>query len=173
MRLTLVRGDITGQEVDALVNAASRRMRGGLGVDGAIHTAGGPEVLADCIRRFPDGLATGAAGWTTAGLLPARWVIHVVGPDWSRGERDRGLLTSCYSAALAVADELGARSVAFPLVSAGAYGWPRDDAIRAAIETLRSTATAVEEARLVAFGGSAHAEIAAALESRPEDGPEG
>ena len=165
MRLTLVQGDITTQQVDAVVNAASRRMRGGLGVDGAIHAAGGPEVLADCIRRFPDGLATGAAGWTTAGLMPARWVIHVVGPDWSRGERDRRLLTSCYSEALAVADELGALSVAFPLVSAGAYGWPRDDAIRAAIETLRSAVTGVEEARLVAFGGSAHAEIAAVLET--------
>ncbi len=165
MRLSLVQGDITAQEVDAVVNAASRRMRGGLGVDGAIHAAGGPEVLEDCIRRFPDGLATGAAGWTTAGRLPARWVIHVVGPNWARGERDRSLLTSCYSAALAVADDLGARSVAFPLVSAGAYGWPRDDAIRAAIDTLRSTPTAVEEARLVAFGSAAHAEIAAAMET--------
>ena len=168
MRLTLVRGDITTQEVDAVVNAASRRMRGGLGVDGAIHAAGGPEVLEDCIRRFPDGLATGAAGWTTAGRMRARWVIHVVGPNWTRGERDRSLLTSCYSGALAVADELGARSVAFPLVSAGAYAWPRDDAIRAAIETLRSTATAVEEARLVAFDGVAHADIPAALEGRLE-----
>lgn len=164
MRLTVVQGDITIQEVDAVVNAASRHMRGGLGVDGAIHAAGGPEVLEDCVRRFPDGLATGAAGWTTAGRMPARWVIHVVGPNWTRGERDRGLLTSCYSAALAVADELGARTVAFPLVSAGAYGWPRDDAIRAAIDTLRSTATAVEEARLVAFGSAPHDEIAAALE---------
>jgi O-acetyl-ADP-ribose deacetylase (regulator of RNase III) len=120
VRLTVVQGDITIQEVDAVVNAASRHMRGGLGVDGAIHAAGGPEVLEDCVRRFPDGLATGAAGWTTAGRMPARWVIHVVGPNWTRGERDRGLLTSCYSAALAVADELGARTVAFPLVSAGA-----------------------------------------------------
>lgn len=162
-RVTLVEGDITAQQVDAVVNAANRAMRGGLGVDGAIHAAGGPEVLADCVRRFPDGLATGAAGWTTAGRMPARWVIHVVGPNWMRGERDRGLLTSCYSGALAVADELGARTVAFPLVSAGVYGWPRDDAIRAAVDTLRTTTTDVEEARIVAFGRAAHDEVAAAL----------
>ena len=163
MRITVVEGDITTQRVDAVVNAANRGMRGGGGVDGAIHAAGGPEVLEDCIRRFPDGLATGAAGWTTAGRLPARWVIHVVGPNYGAGERDRSLLTSCYSRALAVADELGARSVAFPLVSAGIYAWPRDDAIRAAIETLRATPTDVVEARLVAFGRAAYDEVAAAL----------
>ena len=165
MRLTVVQGDITTQEVDAVVNAANRRMRGGLGVDGAIHAAGGPEVLADCRRRFPDGLATGAAGWTTAGRLPARWVIHVVGPDYAAGERDRALLTSCYANALAVADELGARTVAFPLVSAGVYAWPRDDAISAAVETLRTTPTAVEEARIVAFGRQAYDELHAAVDA--------
>jgi O-acetyl-ADP-ribose deacetylase (regulator of RNase III) len=163
MRITVVEGDITTQDVDAVVNAANRGMRGGGGVDGAIHRAGGPEVLEDCVRRFPDGLATGDAGWTTAGRMQARWVIHVVGPDYGAGERDRSLLTACYSGALAVADELGARSVAFPLVSAGIYAWPRADAIRAAIDTLRATATEVEEARLVAFGRSAYDEIAAAL----------
>ncbi|WP_104105583.1 O-acetyl-ADP-ribose deacetylase [Nocardioides sp. 616] len=152
MELTVVQGDITTQQVDAVVNAANRAMRGGGGVDGAIHAAGGPEVLADCVRRFPRGLATGDAGWTTAGRLPARWVIHVVGPNYTRGETDRALLTSCYRRALEVADELGARSVAFPLVSAGVYGWPLDDAIDAALETLRATPTRVEEARLVAFG---------------------
>ena len=162
-RITLVEGDIAAQQVDAVVNAANRAMRGGGGVDGAIHSAGGPEVLADCVRRFPDGLATGAAGWTTAGLMPARWVIHVVGPNWNRGERDRGLLTSCYAGALAVADELGARTVAFPLVSSGIYGWPREDAIRAAVETLRETPSDVEEARIVAFGRAAHDEVAAVL----------
>ena len=165
VRLTVVQGDITTQEVDAVVNAANRRMRGGGGVDGAIHAAGGPEVLDDCVRRFPDGLATGAAGWTTAGRLAARWVIHVVGPNWNAGERDRSLLTSCYSGALGVADELGARTVAFPLVSAGIYGWPREDAIRAAVDTLRGTTTAVEEARLVAFGRSAYDEISAVVEA--------
>jgi len=151
MRLTVVQGDITAQEVDAVVNAANRGMRGGGGVDGAIHRAGGPAVLADCRRRFPRGLATGQAGWTTAGDLPARWVIHVVGPNHRAGERDRSLLTSCYRNALHVADELGASSVAFPLVSAGVYGWPKDDAVAAAVETLRDTPTEVEEARMVAF----------------------
>jgi O-acetyl-ADP-ribose deacetylase len=163
MRVTVVQGDITEQDVDAVVNAANRRMRGGGGVDGAIHQAGGPAVLEDCRRRFPDGLATGDAGWTTAGDMPSRWVIHVVGPNRTRGETDRSLLTSCYSRALEVADELGARSVAFPLVSAGVYGWPRDDAIAAALEVLRAADTQVDEARLVAFGRSAYDEIAAQL----------
>jgi O-acetyl-ADP-ribose deacetylase (regulator of RNase III) len=151
MRLTVVRGDITEQQVDAVVNAANSAMRGGGGVDGAIHRAGGPAILEDCVARFPDGLATGQAGWTTAGNLPAQWVIHVVGPNFNAGQRDRALLTSCYANALRVADELGARTVAFPLVSAGIYGWPREDAVDAAVDTLRSTATDVEEARLVAF----------------------
>ena len=164
MKLTVVEGDITRQQVDAVVNAANRGMRGGGGVDGAIHRAGGPAVLEDCIVRFPDGLETGQAGWTTAGNLPARWVIHVVGPNHAAGNRDRSLLTSCYSNALGVADGLGARSVAFPLVSAGIYGWPREDAIRAAVETLHGTPTSVAEARLVAFGRAAYDEILAALD---------
>ena len=90
-------------------------------------------MLEDCIARFPHGLATGDAGWTTAGSMQARWVIHVVGPNYGRGERDRSLLVSCYARALAVADELGARSVAFPLVSAGIYAWPLDDAVTTAV----------------------------------------
>jgi O-acetyl-ADP-ribose deacetylase (regulator of RNase III) len=163
MEVTVVRGDITAQEVDAIVNAANRRMRGGGGVDGAIHAAGGPAVLEDCIARFPRGLATGDAGWTTAGDLPARWVIHVVGPNHRAGETDRSLLTSCYRRALEVADELGAGSVAFPLISAGIYGWPRDDAAAAAVETLRATPTGVEEARLVAFGDATYELIAQRL----------
>jgi O-acetyl-ADP-ribose deacetylase (regulator of RNase III) len=163
MELTVVEGDITAQAVDAVVNAANRAMRGGGGVDGAIHRAGGPAVLEDCIARFPHGLATGDAGWTTAGSLPARWVIHVVGPNYGRGERDRSLLTSCYARALAVADELGAASVAFPLISAGSYNWPLDDAIAAAVDTLRSTPTSVTEARLVAFSHSTYASLVAAV----------
>ena len=162
--VTVVQGDITMQVVDAVVNAANNRMRGGGGVDGAIHRAGGPAVLADCKRRFPEGLATGDAGWTTAGEMPATWVIHVVGPNYSAGQRDRALLTSCYSRALAVADELGAASVAFPLVSAGIYGWPKSDAIAAAVSTLRSTRTSVAEARLVAFDRATYDAIAAALD---------
>lgn len=156
MDLEVVQGDITAQRVDAVVNAANRAMRGGGGVDGAIHRAGGPEVLEDCRRRFPHGLGTGEAGWTTAGRMPARWVIHVVGPNHAAGERDRTLLTSCYANALSVADELGAASVAFPLVSAGVYGWPFDDAVAAAVDTLRSTPTQVRTARLVAFDTAAH-----------------
>ena len=163
MRITVVEGDITTQHVDAVVNAANRGMRGGGGVDGAIHRAGGPAVLEDCIERYPRGLGTGEAGWTTAGAMPARWVIHVVGPNYGMGERDRSLLTSCYANALAVADELGALTLAFPLVSAGIYAWPRADAIAAAVDTLRDTPTGVEEARLVAFGRTAYDEIAAAL----------
>ena len=155
MELTLERGDITTQQVDAIVNAANSAMRGGGGVDGAIHRAGGP-VLAYCIARFPNGLPTGQAGWTTAGDLPARWVIHVVGPNHARGQTDRSLLTSCYSNALAVADQLGAETVAFPLVSAGIYGWPLDDAAAAAVETLRGTPSKVRQARLVAFGDAAY-----------------
>jgi O-acetyl-ADP-ribose deacetylase (regulator of RNase III) len=163
MRLTVVRGDITQQQVDAVVNAANRAMRGGGGVDGAIHRAGGPAILEDCVRRFPHGLATGEAGWTTAGDLAATWVIHVVGPNHTAGERDRSLLVSCYANALRVADELGARTVAFPLVSAGIYGWPKDDAIAAAVETLSSTETAVEESRLVAFDDATYEQIEASL----------
>lgn len=163
MNVTVVRGDITAQEVDAVVNAANRAMRGGGGVDGAIHRAGGPAVLEDCIRRFPSGLATGDAGWTTAGAMPARWVIHVVGPNHSAGERDRSLLLSCYARALEVADELGAATVAFPLVSAGVYGWPKADAIAAPLEVFGSATTSVEEARLVAFDAATYDEIAAAL----------
>ena len=112
--ITAVRGDITEQDVDAIVNAANNRMRGGGGVDGAIHRAAGPALLRECIERFPSGLATGDAGWTTGGNLPARWVIHTVGPNHAAGERDRSVLESCYRRALQVADELGAGSVAFP-----------------------------------------------------------
>jgi O-acetyl-ADP-ribose deacetylase (regulator of RNase III) len=166
VQINLVEGDITTQEVDAVVNAANSRMRGGGGVDGAIHRAGGPAVLKDCKQRFPDGLATGDAGWTTAGDMPARWVIHVVGPNYRAGQTDRSLLTSCYARALEVADELGARTIAFPLVGAGIYGWPLADAVDAAVSTLEGAETRVEEARLVAFGR----ETADAIRRRFRDG---
>lgn len=149
--ITAVHGDITRQHVDAIVNAANNAMRGGGGVDGAIHRAGGPEVLQDCIRRFPDGLATGDAGWTTAGNLPARWVVHTVGPNYSAGQRDRKLLESCYRRSLQVADELGAATIAFPLISAGIYGWPKDDAIAAAVDTVAAADTNVTDVTIVAF----------------------
>ena len=157
--LTAVRGDITTQQVDAIVNAANTAMRGGGGVDGAIHRAGGPAVLEDCIARFPNGLATGDAGWTTSGDLPSRWVIHTVGPNHRAGQTDRSLLVSCYRRSLEVAHELGVQTIAFPLISAGVYGWPKEDAIAAAVETIRATPTEVEEARLVAFDEATHAAI--------------
>lgn len=151
LKISAVKGDITLQAVDAVVNAANNAMRGGGGVDGAIHRAGGPEILAECIARFPKGLATGDAGWTAAGDLPAKWVIHTVGPNFAAGERDRALLESCYRRSLEVADELGVQTIAFPLISAGIYGWPLEDAVDAAVETIRSTPTNVELARIVAF----------------------
>lgn len=158
--VTAVLGDITTQKVDAIVNAANNRMRGGGGVDGAIHRAGGRVVLEDCIARFPDGLATGAAGWTTAGRMPARWVIHTVGP---RFPGDRSLLVSCYEQCLAVADSLGASSVACALISAGVYRWPLDDAVLAAVTTLRATPSSVGEARIVAFSQATLDVVEAAL----------
>ncbi|MGJ3509192.1 O-acetyl-ADP-ribose deacetylase [Enemella sp. A6] len=161
--ISAVQGDITTVEVDAIVNAANNAMRGGGGVDGAIHRAGGPAILADCIERFPDGLATGDAGWTTAGDLPARWVIHTVGPNHAAGQTDRTLLTSCYRRSLEVADELGATSVAFPLISAGIYGWPKDDAIRAGLETVAEADTRVERVLFVAFDEATHRQIEAQL----------
>lgn len=159
-RIRLVEGDITAQRADAIVNAANSRMRGGGGVDGAIHRAGGPEILADCIRRFPDGLAVGQAGWTVAGSLPAQWVIHVVGPNWNAGQRDPGLLESCYREALRVADELGARTVAFPAVSAGIYGWPLQDAARIAVRTVATEPATVEEAIFVLFDSATYTAFA-------------
>ena len=152
-------GDITKQSVDAIVNAANNAMRGGGGVDGAIHRVGGPAVLRECIDRYPDGLTTGDAGWTTAGKLPARWVIHTVGPNYKAGQRDRALLESCYRRALQVADELGARTVAFPLISAGIYGWPLRDAIRVAVETVSTAETAVTTVSLVARDDTVHSQI--------------
>ncbi len=162
-KITAVEGDITDQQVDAIVNAANAAMRGGGGVDGAIHRAGGPAVLQDCVSRFPDGLATGDAGWTTAGDLPAQWVIHTVGPNYNAGQRDRSLLESCYRRALEVADELGAHTVAFPIISSGIFGWPSGDAIAAAIETIAAADTHVEEVRLVAIDPEIHAGVLATL----------
>lgn len=162
--LVLVRGDITEQEVDAVVNAANSSLLGGGGVDGAIHRRGGPEIVAECRRlraaRYREGLPTGAAVATTAGRLPARWVIHTVGPVWSAAEDRSALLASCYRESLRLADELGARTVAFPAISTGIYGWPMDDGARIAIETVRATETEVAEVRFVLFGEPAYAAFA-------------
>ncbi|MET7863880.1 O-acetyl-ADP-ribose deacetylase [Micromonospora taraxaci] len=162
MEITLVEGDITTQQVDAIVNAANSSLLGGGGVDGAIHRRGGPAILADCralrASHYGRGLPTGQAVATTAGELPARWVIHTVGPVWSGSEDRSALLRDCYANSLRVADELGATTVAFPLISAGIYGWPIDDAVRQALGVLRSaTPAAVTEARLVLFGADTHA----------------
>jgi O-acetyl-ADP-ribose deacetylase (regulator of RNase III) len=160
MRIELIRGDITEQDVDAVVNAANSSLMGGGGVDGAIHRRGGPAILEECKRLratdWPDGLPTGQAALTTAGNLPARHVIHVVGPVYAKSEDRSHLLASCYREALRVADEIGARTVAFPAVSAGIYGWPMDDAARIAITTVRDTPSQVEEARFVLFGDEAY-----------------
>lgn len=161
--IDVLEGDITTIAADAIVNATNRAMRAGGGVDGAVHRAGGPAILADCIARYPDGLQTGDAGWTTGGALPAHWVIHTVGPNYTAGQQDRALLASCYMRALEVADELGARSVAFPLVSAGAYGWPKDDAVATAIETIAATPTAVEHVSLVVRDAETRQTIETAL----------
>lgn len=154
-RVDLLQGDITRLGVDAIVNAANSSLLGGGGVDGAIHRAGGPSILAECRElrrtRFPDGLPTGRAVATGAGELSARWVVHTVGPVHGRTPDGAHRLVDCYRESLAVADELGARSVAFPLISAGAYGWPREDAVRTALDTLAGTPTAARTATLVLF----------------------
>jgi O-acetyl-ADP-ribose deacetylase len=142
VELELVCGDITEQRVDAIVNAANSSLLGGGGVDGAIHRRGGPTILAACqqLRRtsHPAGLPAGQAVATPAGNLPARWVIHTVGPVYARHDDRSELLRSCYRSSLRVAAELGAHSLAFPLISAGAFGWPLDDALRLAIGELQA-----------------------------------
>ncbi|MFD8302725.1 O-acetyl-ADP-ribose deacetylase [Streptomyces sp. NPDC059690] len=165
--ITLVRGDITQQSVDAVVNAANSSLLGGGGVDGAIHRRGGPEILAECrslrASHYGKGLPTGRAVATTAGRLDARWVIHTVGPVWSATEDRSDLLASCYRESLRVADELGAATVAFPAISTGVYRWPMDDAARIAVQTVRGTPTAVEEVRFVLFDDAAYETFARRL----------
>jgi O-acetyl-ADP-ribose deacetylase len=153
--ITLVQGDITEQDVDAVVNAANSSLMGGGGVDGAIHRRGGPAILEECKRiraeRYPNGLPTGRAVATTAGDLPARWVIHTVGPVYAKSEDRSGLLASCHTESLKVADELGARTVAFPAISTGVYGYPVEEAAPVSIRAVREADTRVEEVRFVLF----------------------
>lgn len=143
MRIETLRGDITTEQVDAIVNAANSALLGGGGVDGAIHRAAGPDLLAQCrqvrAEQWPDGLPVGEAVATGAGRLPARWVIHTVGPNRHAGQTDPDLLASCFRRSMEVAAEVGARTVAFPAISAGVYGWAADEVARIAVTTVRHT----------------------------------
>jgi O-acetyl-ADP-ribose deacetylase (regulator of RNase III) len=172
MTVSLVLGDITEQQVDAIVNAANSSLLGGGGVDGAIHRRGGSAILDECralrAGQLVGGLPTGQAVATTAGNLPARWVIHTVGPVYTKAEDRSPLLESAYRESLRVADELGAKTVAFPAISAGIYGWPADDAARIAVNTVLATETDVPEVRFVLFSQPMYDQFAKALQgSRP------
>ena len=166
-RIVLVEGDITEQTVDAIVNTANATLLGGGGVDGAIHRRGGPSILEACRRirstEWPDGLPTGRAVATTGGDLPARWVIHTVGPVYAREEDPATLLSSCHTESLRIADELGAARVAFPAISTGVYGYPIDEAARVAVEAARSADTSVREVRFVLFDPKALAAFERAM----------
>ena len=147
-KLTFVIGDLTQQRVDAIVNAANESLLGGAGLDGAIHRAGGPEILAEC--RTLGGCATGDAKATTAGRLPARWVVHAVGPVWRGGEHgEADLLASAYRRSLEAATELGARTIGLPALSCGIFGYPAELAAPTAVRVAREHADRFDEIRFV------------------------
>ncbi len=158
--IDIISGDITRESTDAIANAANSSLLGGGGVDGAIHRAAGPRLLEACkeLRRttLPDGLPVGQAVATDAFELPCRWVIHTVGPNRHAGQTDPSLLASCFTSSLRVAVELGARSIAFPAVSAGVYGWAADDVARIALQATNDSDAVRSEAldlvRFVLFG---------------------
>jgi O-acetyl-ADP-ribose deacetylase (regulator of RNase III) len=156
-RIECVLGDITHERVDAIVNAANESLRGGGGVDGAIHRAAGPGLLAECIERYPEGCPTGEARWTGAHRLPARGVVHAVGPIYrGGGSREAELLSLCFANSLRLAAEHGARTIAFPAISCGAYGYPAAEAAAVAIDALREglahrSGASIERVRLVLF----------------------
>ena len=173
-RISVHAGDITREVVDAIVNAANSSLLGGGGVDGAIHRAGGPAILAACreIRatRYPDGLPTGGAVMTTGGKLPARFVIHTVGPiHGQNGGRDAQLLAACYENSIALAAREGLATLAFPAISTGVYGYPKEEAAkvaRTAIERALAAHPSITEVRLVFFS-EGDAEIARKLDPGP------
>lgn len=166
--IEIVTGDITREKVDAVVNAANSNLLGGGGVDGAIHAAGGPEILEACrgIRRtrYPDGLSTGEAVHTPAGNLPADYVIHTVGPVYGREADPAGLLAKCHVNSLRVADELRVSSIAFPAISTGVYGYPLEEAAEVALDAVQRSETKVELIRFVLFNSEAYAAFTAAHE---------
>jgi len=167
-RIVLVQGDITVQDADAVVNAANSALRPGGGVDGAITRAAGPDALADRERVIREGgdhpLPTGQAVATIGGSLAARWIIHTAGPIFSGSPDDPRLLASCHTESLRIADELGARTIAFPAISTGVYGYPIDEAAPVAIEAVASAITAVEEVRFVLFDDRSLQAFEAALD---------
>jgi O-acetyl-ADP-ribose deacetylase len=172
VRLTLVTGDLTEQQVDVVVNAANSSLLGGGGVDGAIHAGAGPRLLQECRRlrssTLPDGLPVGRAVATGAGDLPARWVVHTVGPNRHRGQTDPDLLAGCFRNSLSVAAGLGAESIAFPAISAGAYGWEAAEVARIAVAAVRQAeadgvAAGIREVRFVVFNRAAAAAFEAQL----------
>ena len=167
-RLELVRGDITQEAVDAVANAANEALRGGGGVDGAIHRAAGPALLAELRHRYPNGTPTGTAVATDAHGLPSRWILHAVGPIWrGGGHGEPELLAGAYRSCLALADDLGARSVAFPAISMGIYGYPPPDGARVAVRTVAEHLrgpTRLELARFVLFSEETYDLFAGALE---------
>lgn len=168
MRVTAVQGDITDQDVDAVVNAANSTLLGGGGVDGAIHRRGGPDILHACQRLretdYPDGLPVGRAVATTAGKLPARWVIHTVGPTYS-AEQDRSAqLASCFRESMRVADGLGALTLAFPAISTGAFHYPLEEAADIAVRTVHDTPSELEVVRFVLFDAETHRAFQTAVE---------
>jgi len=169
--LSVEQGDITRSRVDAIVNAANSSLLGGGGVDGAIHAAAGPRLLEACRElrrtRLPDGLPVGDAVATPGFDLPARWVVHTVGPNRHAGQTDPALLASCFTRSLDVAAEVGARTVAFPAVSAGVYGWAPDDVARIAVGAVRGWARArpggIDQVRFVLFNAPVLAAFRTAL----------
>jgi len=166
-RIELAHGDITTERLDAVANAANEALRGGGGVDGAIHRAAGPGLLDELRRRYPDGTPTGTAVATEGHDLPARWVLHAVGPVWRGGDQgEEALLDGAYRSCLRVADELGARSVGFPAISMGIYGYPANEgaevAVRTVAEHLRGE-TGIELVRFVLFSDETYGHFADAL----------